>query len=293
MIKIHKLRDWFISKADLIELLAIKEETISGAGYNMKMMKEQCIRLNREVHELKLKYHDTVSHRNRLLDMNFNMEKQLDKEREAWAEEKAGLKEQVQTLTKERDELKKALHHYDNITMSLHRENVKLQEENEWQPVTGWEDYYEVSKTGCIRSIVTKRKVGSWYAGGYEKARLSYPRKEVRVHRIVATSYCCKPEGKDIVNHIDNNPANNAASNLEWVTQAENIRHAARQGRMQNDYWVGKRSPNSNLTDEQVGEVRTLRAMTNMTYQQIAEKVGTNKKTAMDICNGRTYRDVQ
>ncbi|RIA87885.1 hypothetical protein C1645_827159 [Glomus cerebriforme] len=45
-------------------------------------------------------------------------------------------------------------------------------------------------------------------------------------HRSVALAFCPKEEGKKYVNHIDDNPTNNNASNLEWYTQKENMQHA-------------------------------------------------------------------
>ena len=46
------------------------------------------------------------------------------------------------------------------------------------------------------------------------------------VHRLVAYQYCdlnLKDIKGLVVNHIDGNPHNNHAQNLEWVTQQENI----------------------------------------------------------------------
>src|SRR5690242_3214373 len=46
------------------------------------------------------------------------------------------------------------------------------------------------------------------------------------VHCIVALAFCLKEQGKNYVNHIDRNPTNNKASNLEWCTQKKNMQHA-------------------------------------------------------------------
>ena len=50
-------------------------------------------------------------------------------------------------------------------------------------------------------------------------------RKNFYVHRLVAEAFCERTHG-NVVNHIDYNKRNNAASNLEWCTQKENIHHS-------------------------------------------------------------------
>jgi len=52
------------------------------------------------------------------------------------------------------------------------------------------------------------------------------------VHIAVAKSFLEQRDGEGYqVNHIDRNPGNNEASNLEWVTPKENIDHAIKGGR--------------------------------------------------------------
>lgn len=51
-------------------------------------------------------------------------------------------------------------------------------------------------------------------------------KKHVLAHRMVAYLFIKKPRNKNYVNHIDGNRSNNTVSNLEWITQSENIKHS-------------------------------------------------------------------
>lgn len=50
--------------------------------------------------------------------------------------------------------------------------------------------------------------------------------KTFKLHRLLAEAFLMKPDGKNYVNHKDGNKLNNDLSNLEWCTQAENMKHA-------------------------------------------------------------------
>ena len=119
----------------------------------------------------------------------------------------------------------------------------------EWRPVVGYEEYYELSNLGRVRS--KDRLVQGRYSKVIRRGRILTPRADdgrylraslcignnhfhKMVHRLVADAFLDKPDGCDVVNHIDNNTFNNRASNLEWTTQKGNVAHAIKQERMGN-----------------------------------------------------------
>lgn len=124
-------------------------------------------------------------------------------------------------------------------------------QEEIWKPIDGYEELYEVSNLGKIRSLdrttvqcnngtLTDTKYkgkelkGKANDKGYVRVHVSKDGKGeyLSVHRAVATAFCEKPEGCNIVNHLDNNPSNNEATNLEWTTYKGNMQWASKQGRM-------------------------------------------------------------
>src|SRR5687768_7809758 len=103
-----------------------------------------------------------------------------------------------------------------------------------WKPIPGYEDLYEISNLGRVKSF-RRLKKGSNYkvlknhlSLGYHTVCLTKNGKTVitKVHRLVAKSFIPNPDNKPEVNHIDMVRNNNHFSNLEWVTRSENIKHA-------------------------------------------------------------------
>jgi len=76
---------------------------------------------------------------------------------------------------------------------------------------------------------------------GYRYVCLSQSgkKKRIAVHRLVMIAFEGFIEGKPVVNHIDGDKANNAHSNLEWTTYAENAQHTIDAGlrtKFKNEY---------------------------------------------------------
>ena len=87
---------------------------------------------------------------------------------------------------------------------------------------------YEVSSLGRIRHARRKQPLQLIDQGmGYLKfeAIIKGKKKTFKVHRQVALSFCEGWREGLQVNHKDGNKFNNRATNLEWVTASENVRH--------------------------------------------------------------------
>lgn len=159
----------------------------------------------------------------------------------------------------------------------------------EWKPVHGREGQYEVSSTGEIRKCLGKL-LGQWKSDqGYMLVRLSKPRKTARVHRLVAEAFIENPNNLPFVNHIDCKRDNNDFENLEWCTQRENLAHSRSLGRMQRDYWKGKRSPNATLDAVTVNEIRKAYSLGGVSWQALSKRFGVSKRTIGRIVNGESY----
>jgi hypothetical protein len=113
----------------------------------------------------------------------------------------------------------------------------------EWRAVVGHPGY-EVSSTGRVRSTdrsisaacrwggmmekqMRGRVLRPWLVGaGYLMVTMGLERSSrAYVHRLVAEAFLSHTPERPEVNHMDGNKLNNHASNLEWVTASENMRH--------------------------------------------------------------------
>ena len=99
----------------------------------------------------------------------------------------------------------------------------------EWKRIDGFKKDYYVSSLGRIRNSKNQiLKPHRWYE--YLEIQLceNGKKKHYKVHRLVAEAFIPNPEHKPQINHIDGLTMHNEVSNLEWVTNAENIEHRRR-----------------------------------------------------------------
>lgn len=107
--------------------------------------------------------------------------------------------------------------------------------------IKGFDGLYQISNNGIVKALERKVKMPN---GGFKIIKEHYPklsktkkgylkvmltdmngiRKGFFVHRLVICAYL--KESKLQVNHIDSNKENNHISNLEYVTNRQNVIHS-------------------------------------------------------------------
>lgn len=135
----------------------------------------------------------------------------------------------------------------------------------EWKPIIGWENKYEVSNYGNVRNINTNKYIiGDINNCGYYRVSLYDNGKSKKYfrHRLVAMHFIDNPNEYDFVNHKDGDKSNNSVINLEWCTQSYNEKHAFATGLKQktNSPFIVifenneiKRYENQNLLADEIG----------------------------------------
>lgn len=193
-----------------------------------------------------------------------------------------------------------------------------------WRHIAGTD--HEVSDSGSIRNTNTGRLrvAKATNSAGYRLVRMFRHGiyKTFSVHRLVAECFIgpCQPDR--VVNHIDGNKANNAASNLEYVTVSENARHAYAMGLSSlptrkatgQNHWThktpervkrgdengarlhperilrGHAVPSAKLTEGDVNYIRSARRFFGHSEIQLAAAFGVSRRNINHIINRKSWR---
>ena len=171
--------------------------------------------------------------------------------------------------------------------------------DEEWRAVVGWEGLYEVSDLGRVRMLARSYIDASGHPRsfaarvlnqnrgphGYQMVWLKFQdrQKNCTVHRLVASAFIRAPEEERWqVNHRDGDKSNCRATNLEWSSPSENMRHAIASGLSRVPALSGERHPRSRFTDAQRLDVRSRHAR-GETWSQIARAYGVGISTVAEI----------
>ncbi len=166
----------------------------------------------------------------------------------------------------------------------------------EWKPVVGYENEYEVSSLGRVRSIARYVRI---VRHGVEAVRLVQPRllkpgrmnrfghcsvaigkgNSRTVHSLVAESFIGpRPDGFDVA-HLNGDGSDNRAENLAYVSRSENNRHMVHHGRRK-------------LSVEQVEAIKAKTAWEWGEKAATARALGISPQMLGGILSGRSYAHV-
>lgn len=116
-----------------------------------------------------------------------------------------------------------------------------------WKDVRGYEGLYQVSNEGNVRSL--DRIIKHYPKDYFQKGRIlktapsktgyqmvvliNHNHRETRfVHRLVAEAFLENANNYPVVNHKDENKANNQVENLEWCTHKHNANYGMRNNKI-------------------------------------------------------------
>ena len=145
-----------------------------------------------------------------------------------------------------------------------------------WKPIENYNNLYEISSFGNIRSLDRKITMKNKWGGcttfirkgkvlknkkkstGYNFVCLSKNniKRYYHVHRLVAQAFIPNPNTLPQVNHKDGNKDNNNVNNLEWCTSHQNLLHASKMGLSSPKSNI-RNSKKAKLTEEKVKWLRT------------------------------------
>ena len=175
-----------------------------------------------------------------------------------------------------------------------------------WKDVQGYEDLYQVSNLGRVRSVdrIAYRSDGikMFRAGkvlklrrkdnGYIVADLWKNNKGhgKYVHRLVAQAFVPNDYELPVIDHLNCVRDDNRPANLEWVTYSENNRRAAaiRVYSNKKDSSIIKRPENNGKTTRKVVQGKNIETGTVITFNSMRAA-----ERKLGICNGSISQGIK
>ncbi|HHW4399895.1 TPA: HNH endonuclease signature motif containing protein [Aeromonas hydrophila] len=135
---------------------------------------------------------------------------------------------------------------------------------------------YSISTDGTVTNTETGRILKHALCGSYYKVSIMHNKQihSMYVHRLLALHFIDKPESNNlVVDHINDDKLDNSLSNLQWVSQSENLKKATRSG-------TYKRVPD-NIRKELLSKYHDEK----QTAKSLSNEYGIPLATIYTICN--------
>jgi len=152
-----------------------------------------------------------------------------------------------------------------------------------WKPVVGFESRYQVTNVGRVWSIASQKIMKPFLdRDGYLRVSLSKQghSKQSPIHRLVGNAFLGLMPESLTTNHKNTWKRKNWVSNLEYVTNLENLHHARANG-------LGR----NKLSYDDVRELRNLSGT--MNTHSLSVKYGITTRAVRMILSREIYRDLE
>lgn len=185
----------------------------------------------------------------------------------------------------------------DSVKSSLRADFIER-----WLPVVGYENLYEVSDLGRVRSvdrIVCQANRWGSLSNRHLRGKVLSPAKNshgylvvalgnrgqttMSVHILVLSAFIGpRPRGKEGA-HGDGNPSNNRLSNLRYASPVEN----SADSRLHGTHLFGERAPWAKVSEETARAIRE--SSRSLTLKYLSEKYEISFAQISKIRNGRQW----
>lgn len=171
-----------------------------------------------------------------------------------------------------------------------------------WKPIPFYENLYEVSSFGRIKSLARKETTSAgWsrikkekylaptidrYGRAYISLCKNYLKERWYIHRLVLTAFVgpC-PDGFEAC-HNDGSPLNNKLENLRWDTHLSNLADKKKHGTQIN----GERHKLAKLTKDKVLKIRSLQGK--ISHQKLSEIFNVSRRLIGGIMSRTKWKHV-
>lgn len=160
-----------------------------------------------------------------------------------------------------------------------------------WRLIDNYKYIYYVSDQGNVINNKGKEMKQHADKDGYLRVRF-INKKDNRipqmVHRLVAIAFIFGNINLTI-NHIDGDKTNNIVDNLEWLSRADNNKHAYETGLKNNK---GVNHGKARFTNEEILLIRKLYQEGNYTQSKLAEQFKTKQSRISEIIKKKSWKHI-
>lgn len=189
----------------------------------------------------------------------------------------------------------------DALMIGMYQEDLNRFCFETWKDIEGYEEEYQVSTLGRIRSKDRIDSADRNLSGkiikllphgktGYLKIGLHQNGKQntVLVHRLVAKAFVANPKQYVEVNHKNGDKKDNRAENLEWCSRSHNVRHAYQKLGRKPKPQRGEKHGRAKLNWNKVAAIRA--AHPRKTMGELAREYGVSRSTIAKIVHYEAWK---